>query len=136
MEVKQILDVERISKHFEKLGDFMEGLFEDLGTSTFGGDPEKAGIRVTKSTGDGSPLVRVEVEVPGCSPLEVEVEVVPGRLDVRWKPRMTGRAQARTFSLSKSADVDAVAAVVKDGYLTVTIPGISGKTQSRKVKVG
>jgi HSP20 family molecular chaperone IbpA len=131
-----MLDVDRISKHFEKLGDFMEGLFEDLGTSTFGGDPEKAGIRVTKSKGDEAPVVTIEIEVPGCAPSEVNVEVTSGRLAVQWTPKMTGKTQARAFSLSKNADVDAVAAVVKDGYLTVTVPGISGKTQSRKVKVG
>jgi HSP20 family molecular chaperone IbpA len=49
---------------------------------------------------------------------------------------MAGKEQVRTFSLSKSADVDGVTAVVKNGYLTVTIPGISGKTPTRKVSVG
>jgi HSP20 family molecular chaperone IbpA len=137
MDVKQIVDFDKVVKNFEKLGDFMDGFFNDFsGISTFGGDPEKAGIRVTKSKGDGAPVVVVEVEVPGCASDEVSVDVTAGRLSIRWTPRMTGREQVRTFSLSKSADVDGVSAVVKNGYLTVTIPGVPGKTPSRKVAVG
>lgn len=137
MDVKQIVDMDKITKHFEKLGDFMEGIFEDFsGTSTFGGNPENAGIRVTKSKGDGDPTVTIEVEVPGCASSGVSVDVTAGRLSIGWTPRMTGKAQSRTFSLSKSADVDKVVAKVRDGYLTVTIPGISGSTSTRKVAVG
>lgn len=139
MEVKQIIDFDRISRHFDKFGEFVEGIFEDLdGAKTFGGDPEKAGIRVTKSkTGDGlTPVVVIEVEVPGCSSSEVSVDVAAGQLSIRWTPKMTGKKQDRTFSLSKNADVDAVTAKVKDGYLTVTIPGTTGKAPTRKVAVG
>jgi HSP20 family molecular chaperone IbpA len=139
MDVKQIIDFDRVSKHFDKLGEFVEGFFDDLeGIRTFGGDPEKAGIRVTKSkSGDGlTPIVIVEVEVPGCASNEVNVDVTAGRLAVRWTPKMTGKEQVRTFSLSKSADADGVSAVVKNGYLTVTIPGVSGKTPTRRVAVG
>jgi HSP20 family molecular chaperone IbpA len=140
MDVRQIIDVDRIAKHFEKLGDFMDGIFDDLGgTSTFGGDPEKAGIRVTKmKTGEGlSSVVIVEIEVPGCSPTEVSVLAEPGQLTVQWTPRMTGKAQVRKFSLSKNADVDSVSAKVKDGFLTVTIPAaVATRPAARKVVVG
>ena len=137
MDVRQIIDFDRVSKHFDKLGEFMDGIFNDLeGAKTFGGDPEKAGIRVTKSKGDEAPVVVIEVEVPGCASNEVSVDVTAGRLAIQWTPKMTGKEQVRTFSLSKSADVDGVSAVVKNGYLTVTIPGITGKTPTRKVAVG
>jgi HSP20 family molecular chaperone IbpA len=136
MEVKQIIDFNKVSRHFDKLGEFVEEVFSELDVAkTFGGDPERAGIRVTKSRGDDAPVVVVEVEVPGCAPGEVSVDVTSGRLVIRWIPKMTGKEQVRTFALSKSADVDSVSAKVKDGYLTVTIPGIPERTPARKVSV-
>ncbi len=137
MDVKQIVDVDRLSKHFDKIGEFMDGVFGELsGTSTFGGNPEQAGIRVTKSKGDESPMVVIEIEVPGCTSSEVVVEMTSGRLVARWTPKMSGKEQVRTFSLSDNTDADGVSAKVKDGYLTITIPGVSEKTRTRKVSVG
>lgn len=137
MDVKQIVDLDKLSKHFDKFGEFVEGFFDDLdGIKTFGGDPEKAGIKVTRSKGGEAQVVTIEVEVPGCASGGVSVDVTAGRLSIGWTPRMTGKAQSRTFSLSKSADVENVTAKVKDGYLTVTIPGVSGSTPTRKVAVG
>lgn len=138
MDVRQIVDFDKIHKQFDKLGEFVEGFFDEIeGAKTFVGDPEKAGIRVTKSKPGDSPFpaVKIEIEVPGCGPTEVDVNVVEGRLTVRWTPKMTGKEQERTFSLSKNVAVDGVQAIVKHGYLTVTIPGVPGKTPAHKVTV-
>jgi HSP20 family molecular chaperone IbpA len=130
------MDVKQISKHFDKFGEMVTELFEGLdGVSTFGGQPENAGVKVTKSRTDSEHTVVVEVEVPGCSSAEVEVGVESGRLSIEWTPRMTGKRQSRSFSISKDADVDHIVADVKNGYLTVIIPGLAGKTGARKVAV-
>lgn len=134
-----MVDFKQMGRKLDKLGEFMDGLFDGDGVPVlFGGDPTHTGVRVTKSkSSDGlTPLVTVEIEVPGCKPDGVDVSLEDGRLSVSWTPRMTGEKQSRTFSLSKSADLDAIVAKVADGYLVVTIPCADVKPASRKVRVG
>jgi len=140
MDVKQVVNFEKVTKHFDRLGELLEGVFEDLeGSKMFGGDPEMAGIKVTKSgkSGkDGTSIVTIEVEVPGCESKDVDVSVDGSLLTIAWVPRMTGKHQVRTFSLSKNAAVENVAASVKNGYLVVTIPSASERSTQRRVQVG
>ncbi len=140
MESKRGPDLGKFFKHFGNLGDFLSGVLDEADEAFEGGKSALEGIKVTKGkSGDGATqVVILEVEVPGCASEDVCVSVEGGNLSVSWTSKMSGRPQERTFSLSKNADVDRVSAVVRNGYLTVTVPSLpSGPSgRARKVSVG
>lgn len=83
-------------------------------------------VKTVKRTEEG---YNIEVEVPGCSEKDVDVEISGRELSVKAKVR--GRDLYHSYSIPDRVDIDNITAKVEHGLLTIDIP--DGPTFSRKL---
>jgi HSP20 family protein len=148
----------------ESLRQEMERMFEDF-RADFGGSPFRRGRLVLepffkREWGRGlAPAVdivekdhayEVTAELPGMSEKDIEVKLAGGMLtikgekseekeektkDVHVSERRYGSFQ-RSFSVPEDVDADKLAATVRNGVLTVTMPkSAEAKKKERKISV-
>ncbi len=94
----------------------------------------RAGAYSVKSGPDGT---TVTVDVPGCSREDVSVTVEGRILRLAGTRPGTKSSFERNFKLAVSSDATAIVATVKDGVLTVAVPGVKRPPETRvDIKVG
>lgn len=81
--------------------------------------------------GDEKDLIRVDV--PGCGPEDVDVELSGSVLLVRWNGR-TGKALLK-FKVAQHVRAEAVEATVEKGVLSVRLPKAPSEGKPEKVRV-
>lgn len=127
----------RVADPFTALERQMVRLFDDFkDPSTSGGTQKAAGrIGATDVTEDAKGYT-VSIEVPGCSESDVKLSATNGLLTVSGekkrpdvaegtKQHLAGRWFASfedSFAIPEDADADKIAASMKNGVLTVTLP--------------
>ena len=124
----------------------MDHLIRELDTSV--GLPENAGVQWPKiSLSESDEAYMIEAEVPGLSVDEIDVRVTtesvtlagtrsvsaPEGYSVHRQERR-GAQFSRSFVLPTRIEVEAVAAAVKDGILTVTLPK-HAEAKPRTIKI-
>lgn len=87
---------------------------------------------------------RIDVDLPGVKPDEVDVTVEGGELIIRGERKVEKKGVhrsersygsfVRTVSIGRSVDSDKIAATFKDGILSVSIPK-SKEARAKKVDV-
>ncbi len=96
-------------------------------------------------------LYRIAVELPGVGDKDIDVSVDDGTVTVKGEKR-TNREEkgetwyfserqfgsfSRSFRLPADADAAGLAATLKDGVLTLTVPRATAEaTKARKVEIG
>jgi len=92
-------------------------------------------VRVLKS----KESVRVEVDLPGVRPEDVDVSVESGQMIVTWKREHEGGGSDggnHVFSISRNADVPSITAKMVHGVLSLIVPVVATPPgETRKVKV-
>lgn len=105
----------------------VDRLFEDA----FGRPATATWTPVTELREDAE-AYRIEVELPGVKPEQVEVTLEQGTLTVRGENRTQKRFE-RSFQFPQPVAEESITATVADGLLSVMVPKV--KPTVRKIEV-
>lgn len=105
---------EQVEREFEEMGAVLDREFADLGEKVVV-TPARAAFTIEKVPGKTT----IKVEVPGCSPQDVRIDLADGIVTVK-APALSGD-RTYQFRVGPKVDSSDITATVKDGLLTLVV---------------
>ena len=106
---------EQVERDFEEMGAAFEREFADLDTTFKNVVPARAAFTIEKSP----QKTTIKVEVPGCSPQDVRIDLADGIVTVK-APSLNGE-RTYQFRVGPKVDISDITATVKDGLLILVV---------------